>query len=92
MPTAYKAPILHASGQPCSGVLFKMGLRGWASPLTPQMKPLVILCSKRGGAQGESPFPLERRFGRFQLDDDNLYAQTFTLEFDFGGTTDHYFS
>ena len=39
-----------------------------------------------------SPFPLERRFGRLQLDDNNLYAKTFTLEFDFGGTTDQYFS
>ncbi len=39
-----------------------------------------------------SQFPLERRFGRLQLDDNNLYAKTFTLEFDFGGTTDQYFS
>ncbi|MEX0320454.1 MAG: cytochrome P450 [Ruegeria sp.] len=41
---------------------------------------------------GESAFPLERRFGRLQLDDNNLYAKTFTLEFDLGGTTDRYFS
>ncbi len=40
----------------------------------------------------ETPFPLERRFGRLQLDDNNLYAKTFTLEFDYGGTTDKYFS
>ena len=31
---------------------------------------------------GELAFPLERRFGRFQLDDDNLYAKTFSLQFD----------
>ncbi len=31
---------------------------------------------------GELAFPLERRFGRFQLDNDNLYAKTFSLQFD----------
>lgn len=41
---------------------------------------------------GDSAFPLERRFGRLQLDDNNLYAKTFTLEFDHGGTTSRYFS
>ena len=40
---------------------------------------------------GEGAFPHERRFGRLQLDDSNLYAQTFTLQFDRGGTTDQYF-
>lgn len=30
---------------------------------------------------GDRAFPLERRFGRFQLDDNNLYATTFTLAF-----------
>jgi len=30
---------------------------------------------------GESSFPLERRFGRLQFDDQNLYATTFSLEF-----------
>lgn len=41
--------------------------------------------------QGESGSPLERRFGRLQLDDNNLYARTFTLEFDFDGTTSRYY-
>ncbi len=40
---------------------------------------------------GESTFPSERRFGRLQLDDNNLYAQTFILEFDDAGTTQQYF-
>lgn len=31
---------------------------------------------------GEPSFPLERRFGRLQLDDRNLYATTFSLQFD----------
>ena len=30
---------------------------------------------------GEASFPLERRFGRLQLDDQNLYATTFSLQF-----------
>lgn len=36
---------------------------------------------------GESAFPLERRFGRMQLDDHNLYATTFSLRFADSGTT-----
>lgn len=36
---------------------------------------------------GESAFPLERRFGRLQLDDQNLYATTFSLRFRDAGTT-----
>ena len=36
---------------------------------------------------GESSFPLERRFGRLQLDDQNLYATTFSLQFADSGTT-----
>ncbi|MEN8259790.1 MAG: hypothetical protein ABFS02_04250 [Pseudomonadota bacterium] len=40
---------------------------------------------------GETAFPLERRFGRFQLDDNNLYAETFTLRFDDTGTSKKYF-
>lgn len=42
--------------------------------------------------EGERAFPQERRFGRLQLDDGNLYAKTFTLQFDCGGTTEQYFS
>jgi hypothetical protein len=38
-------------------------------------------------AAGDSSFPLERRFGRLQLDDQNLYATTFSLEFADSGTT-----
>jgi cytochrome P450 len=36
---------------------------------------------------GESAFPVERRFGRLQLDDQNLYATTFSLQFADSGTT-----
>ena len=36
---------------------------------------------------GESAFPFERRFGRLQLDDQNLYATTFSLQFADTGTT-----
>jgi len=36
---------------------------------------------------GESSFPLERRFGRLQLDEQNLYATTFSLQFADSGTT-----
>ena len=36
---------------------------------------------------GEPAFPFERRFGRLQLDDQNLYATTFTLQFADAGTT-----
>jgi cytochrome P450 len=36
---------------------------------------------------GESAFPFERRFGRLQLDDQNLYATTFSLQFTDSGTT-----
>jgi cytochrome P450 len=31
---------------------------------------------------GDSSFPFERRFGHLQLDDQNLYATTFSLQFD----------
>jgi hypothetical protein len=37
--------------------------------------------------EGESAFPFERRFGRLQLDDQNLYATTFSLQFADTGTT-----
>jgi hypothetical protein len=36
---------------------------------------------------GESSFPLERRFGRLQFDDQNLYSTTFSLRFSDEGTT-----
>ena len=36
---------------------------------------------------GEPSFPFERRFGRLQLDDQNLYATTFTLQFADADTT-----
>jgi cytochrome P450 len=36
---------------------------------------------------GELSFPFERRLGRFQLDDQNLYAATFSLQFADSGTT-----
>jgi cytochrome P450 len=37
--------------------------------------------------EGEPAFPFERRFGRLQLDDQNLYATSFTLQFADAGTT-----
>jgi len=37
--------------------------------------------------EGEAAFPSERRFGRLQLDDQNLYATTFSLAFADAGTT-----
>ena len=40
---------------------------------------------------GEPTFPSERRFGRLQLDENNLYADSFMLEFDDSGTTKQYF-
>jgi cytochrome P450 len=42
--------------------------------------------------EGEPAFPLERRFGRFQLDDQNLYAKTFSLEFSDSGTTRQFYA
>ena len=36
---------------------------------------------------GEPSFPFERRFGRLQLDDQNLYTTTFSLRFTDSGTT-----
>lgn len=39
---------------------------------------------------GESAFPLERRSGRLQLDDQNLYATTFTLQYTDAGRTRRY--
>jgi cytochrome P450 len=36
---------------------------------------------------GEPSFPFERRFGRLQLDDQNLYATTFSVAFTDAGTT-----
>lgn len=40
-----------------------------------------------GPRAGEPAFPFERRFGRLQLDDQNLYATTFSLGFADAGTT-----
>lgn len=40
---------------------------------------------------GESAFPFERRLGRLQLDDENLYATTFTLQYADAGTTQEFF-
>jgi cytochrome P450 len=41
--------------------------------------------------ENETAFPRETRFGHFQLDVDNLYANTFTLAFDDQGTTRQYY-
>jgi hypothetical protein len=43
--------------------------------------------SRPAPRQGEPSFPFERRFGRLQLDDQNLYATTFSLQFADAGTT-----
>jgi hypothetical protein len=43
--------------------------------------------SRPEAGAGERAFPLERRFGRLQLDDNNLYATTFALRFADAGTT-----
>ena len=43
--------------------------------------------SRPAARTGEGAFPLERRFGRLQLDDNNLYATTFSLQFADVGTT-----
>jgi len=40
---------------------------------------------------GDRSFPLERRFGRMQLDDNNLYATTFSLQFSDSGTTRQFY-
>jgi cytochrome P450 len=39
---------------------------------------------------GEPSFPVERRFGRLQLDDQNLYTTTFSLQFADSGTTQQF--
>jgi hypothetical protein len=39
---------------------------------------------------GELSFPFERRHGRLQLDDQNLYATSFILGFSDSGTTRHF--
>ena len=41
---------------------------------------------------GEPSFPVERRFGRLQLDDQNLYTTTFSLRFSDSGTTKRFWS
>lgn len=41
-------------------------------------------------AAGEPSFPFERRFGRLQLDDQNLYTTTFSLAFADTGTTQRF--
>ena len=56
------------------------------------VESLVVLLalqdlSRPPARPGESAFPLERRFGRLQLDDNNLYATTFSLQFADAGTT-----
>jgi hypothetical protein len=38
---------------------------------------------------GDSSFPFERRFGHLQLDDQNLYTTTFSLQFDDAGSGHH---
>jgi cytochrome P450 len=73
---------------------------GWArhTCLGQYVSPVIIVesmvallglqdLSRPEARAGEPSFPFERRFGRFQLDDQNLYATTFTLRFADAGTT-----
>jgi cytochrome P450 len=43
--------------------------------------------SRAAARPGEAAFPLERRRGRLQLDDQNLYATSFEVEYSDSGTT-----
>jgi hypothetical protein len=43
--------------------------------------------SRPDSRPGEPAFPFDRRFGQLQLDDQNLYATTFSLRFADSGTT-----
>ena len=54
---------------PVIGVESMIALLGMTDLVRPQPLP------------GDASFPLERRFGRLQLDDQNLYAATFSLQF-----------
>jgi hypothetical protein len=73
---------------------------GWnrLSSLGQHVSPVIIVesviallgvenLSRPDPAARESSFPFERRFGRLQLDDQNLYATTFSLRFADTGTT-----
>jgi cytochrome P450 len=73
---------------------------GWArhSCLGQYVSPVIIVesmiavlglqdLSRPEPRAGEPSFPFERRFGRFQLDDQNLYASSFALHFSDSGTT-----
>jgi hypothetical protein len=73
---------------------------GWSrhTCLGQYVSPVVIVESmiallglqdlSRPEARADEPsFPFERRFGRLQLDDQNLYATTFSLQFADSGTT-----
>jgi hypothetical protein len=66
--------------------------------LGPHVSPVIIVesmiaalglqsLSRPEPRAGEPEFPFERRFGRLQLDDQNLYATTFSLQFADSGTT-----
>jgi len=60
------------------------------------MESLIALLALEGLERpepqpGELAFPLERRFGRMQLDDNNLYATTFSLRFSDTGTTRQFY-
>jgi hypothetical protein len=73
---------------------------GWArhTCLGQYVSPVIVVESMAAvlGLEGlarpeagadEASFPFERRFGRLQLDDQNLYATTFSLKFADSGTT-----
>jgi Cytochrome P450 len=60
------------------------------------MESLIALLALEGLERpepqpGELAFPLERRFGRMQLDENNLYASTFSLRFSDTGTTRQFY-
>jgi hypothetical protein len=63
----------------------------YVSPVIIMEAMVVVLglqdLSRPAARAGERSFPLERRSGHLQLDDNNLYATTFSLQFADSGTT-----
>jgi hypothetical protein len=63
----------------------------YVSPVILTESAVVMLAlqdlSRPPARDGERAAPLERRFGRLQLDDNNLYATTFSLQYADAGTT-----
>jgi hypothetical protein len=66
----------------------------YVSPVIIVESMVAVLClqdlKRPAPRANESSFPHERRFGRLQLDEQNLYATTFSLQFADAGTTRHF--